>query len=138
METFRAKLEPVPHGGHFVIVPEKTASAAGLVYRARVRGTVNGVPYRSSLMKYGGVFHMGVHKATIAKAGVKPGDRVEVAIEVDTEPLPTDEVPADLAKAIAKNEANVASIRGCRSAWRRTKREMNSANHSPTPRITPA
>jgi hypothetical protein len=109
VETFRAKLEPVPHGGHFVLVPEKTASAAGLVYGARVRGTVNGVPYRSSLMKYGGVFHMGVHKATIAEAGVKPGDRVDVEIEVDSEPLPTDEAPADLAKAIAKNKAAKAA-----------------------------
>jgi hypothetical protein len=89
----------------FVVVPAKSAEGAGLVYGARVRGTVNGVPYRSSLMKYSGVFHMGVHKATLAKAKVGEGDRVEVTIELDDEPLPTDTVPPDLAKALAKNRA---------------------------------
>ena len=63
-QRFKATLEPVPHGGLFVVVPAKTAAAAGLKYGARVRGTVNGAPYRSSLMKYSGVFHLGVHKAT--------------------------------------------------------------------------
>ena len=63
MERFKAKLEPVPHGGHFVVVPPAKAEAAGLKYGARVRGTVNGAPFRSSLMKYSGIFHMGVHKA---------------------------------------------------------------------------
>jgi hypothetical protein len=101
MERFKARLEPVPHGGHFVVVPEKTAAAAGLVYGARVRGTVNGVPYRSSLMKYSGVFHMGVHKATLAEAGVGGGDRVDVTVEIDDQPLPTDVVPDDLARAMA-------------------------------------
>lgn len=112
MERFKAKLEPVSHGGHFVVVPAKAASAAGLVYGARVRGTVNGVPFRSSLMKYSGVFHMGVHKATLEQANAKGGDRVEVTIEIDDEPLPTDIVPEDLAKAIADSKA-------ARTVWER-------------------
>ena len=111
MERFKAKLEPVPHGGQLVVVPAETAEAAGLKYGARVRGTVNGAPFRSSLMKYSGIFHMGVHKATLAAAGVKQGDRVEVAIELDDQPLPTDIVPDDLARAIARE----AKLGG---AWR--------------------
>jgi hypothetical protein len=102
-ERFKAKLEPVPHGGLYVVVPAKVGVAAGLAYGARVRGTVNGVPYRSSLMKYSGVFHMGVHKATAEDAGVVAGDRVEVTIEIDDQPLPTDVVPEDLARALAKH-----------------------------------
>jgi hypothetical protein len=105
MQRFRAKLEPVPHGGHFVAVSSKVAEAAGLKYGARVRGTVNGARYRSSLMKYGGVFHLGVHKATLAEAKVKPGARVDVTIEVDDEPLPTDKVPEDLESALKKNKS---------------------------------
>jgi bifunctional DNA-binding transcriptional regulator/antitoxin component of YhaV-PrlF toxin-antitoxin module len=112
MARFRAKLEPVSHGGHYVVVPHEVAEAAGLRTKARVRGTVDGVPYRSSLMKYSGVFHMGVHKATLAKAGVEPGARVEVTIEIDDEPLPTDIVPDDFAKAIAKKPTTAA-------AWKR-------------------
>lgn len=101
MKRFKAKLEPVPGGGHFVTVPPAVADAAGLKYGARVRGTVDGVAYRSSLMKYSGVFHLGVHKATIEKAGVAIGDLVDVKIEVDDEPLPADTVPPDLKKALA-------------------------------------
>jgi len=111
MERFKATLEPVPHGGQFVVVPPEKAEAAGLKYGARVRGTVNGAPFRSSLMKYSGIFHLGVHKATLAAAGVKESDRVEVAIELDDQPLPTDVVPDDLGRAIAR-EAKLGA------AWR--------------------
>lgn len=100
MQRFKATLEPVSHGGHFVKVPPAIAEAAGLKYGVRVRGTVDGVAYRSSLMMYSGVFHMGVHKATIEAAGVKPGAKVDVTIEIDDKPLPTDKVPPDLQKAI--------------------------------------
>src|SRR6185436_10735759 len=119
MKRFRAKLEPVPHGGHYVVVPPKVAEAAGLKYGARVRGTVNGARYRSSLMKYSGIFHMGVHKATLAKAGVEPGARVDVTIELDDEPLPTDTVPKDLKKAIDANDAAAAAWRVLRPSLRR-------------------
>ena len=102
MKSFSAQLEPVPHGGHYVIVPSEVAEAAGLRHGARVRGTLNGVRYRSSLMKYGGVFHLGVHKATLAEAGVEAPTSVRVSIELDDQPLPTDTVPPDLARALKK------------------------------------
>jgi len=119
MERFKAKLEPVPHGGLYVVVPEEAAAAAGLEYGARVRGTVNGAAYRSSLMKYSGVFHMGVHKATAAAARVKQGDRVEVTIELDDQPLPTEVVPPDLARAIGKRAKAKAAWRDLSPAHKR-------------------
>ena len=61
MERFKAKLEPVPHGGQ-------------------------------------------------AAAGAASGARVTVTIERDDQPLPTDVVPPDLAKAIAARA-------GRRAAW---------------------
>ena len=103
MQKFRAKLEPVPHGGQYVVVPAEIADAAGLKHGARVRGEVNGVGYRSSLMKYSGIFHLGVHKSTLQTAGVKPAAPVSVTIECDDEPLPSDVVPDDLAVALKKN-----------------------------------
>jgi hypothetical protein len=102
MKPFRAKLEPVPHGGHFVVVPAEVAEAAGLKHGARVRGMVNGVAYRSALMKYSGIFHLGVHKATLAAAKVLPREVVELTIELDDKPLPTDDVPKDLQRALKK------------------------------------
>jgi Bacteriocin-protection, YdeI or OmpD-Associated/Domain of unknown function (DUF1905) len=110
MKRFQAAIAPIRGGGYFVVVPEAVAAAAGLRYGARVRGTIDGVAYHSSLMRYSGVFHMGVHKATLAAAGVAAGDEVAVAIEIDDEPLPTDTVPPDLAKALAKNSAAKAGF----------------------------
>ncbi len=101
MQRFAATLSPVPGGGNYVVVPPEVCEAAKLAYGARVRGTLNGIAYRSSLMKYSGVYHLGVHKATIAAAGAAAGDTVEVALELDDKPLPTDTVPKDLARAIA-------------------------------------
>ena len=91
MERFKAKLEPVPHGGQFVVVPPEKAEAAGLKYGARVRGTVNGASFRSSLMKYSGIFHMGVHKATLA--------------------------PRAPRRAIASRSRSSSTISRCRPTW---------------------
>jgi len=102
-----------------VTVPAAVAEAAGLAHGARVRGTIEGAPYRSALMKYSGVFHLGIHKATLAQAGVKGGDRVALSIEVDTEPLPTDAVPVDLARALKKAPEAAASFKALSPAVRR-------------------
>jgi hypothetical protein len=119
VNRFTAKLEPVPHGGLFVVVPAEVASNAHLAHGARVRGTLNGVAYRSSLMKYSGVFHLGVHKATAGAAGVARGTRVEITIEIDDEPLPTDVVPDDLAAALAGDSRASASWQKLAPAVRR-------------------
>lgn len=117
--TFAAKLEPVPHGGHYVVVPAKIANARGLRHAARVRGTVNGVRYRSSLMMYGGIFHLGVHKATLAEAGVEAPARVTLTIELDGEPLPTDKVPPDLARALKRSAPAGAAWKSLRPSLKR-------------------
>jgi hypothetical protein len=119
MQRFRATLEPVPHGGCFVAVPAEVAEAAGLKYGDRVRGTVNGARYRSSLMKYSGVFHMGVHKATRAEAGASKGDAVAVTIERDPDPLPNDRVPAELARALRRNKAAAAAFKALAPSHKR-------------------
>jgi hypothetical protein len=107
-KSFTAELLPVPHGGHYVVVPKEVAAAAGLRHGQRVRGTVNGARYRSSLMMYADVFHLGVHKATLAEAEVGAPAVVHVSIEPDTEPLPTDVVPPDLANALKRGSAAAA------------------------------
>ena len=108
MKSFSARLEAGPQGGHYVTVPSEVAEAVGLRHAARVRGAVNGASYRSSLMKYSGIFHLGVHKATLATAGAQTGDLVRVSIELDPEPLPTDTVPPALARAL-KRDARAAA-----------------------------
>jgi len=103
MQRFRADLNPVPQGGHYVVVPPAVAQKERLVHHSRVRGTCNGVPYRSSTPIYSGVYHLGLHKAMLAQAGAQPGKKVTVTIELDPEPLPTDVVPDDLVAALARD-----------------------------------
>jgi Bacteriocin-protection, YdeI or OmpD-Associated/Domain of unknown function (DUF1905) len=120
MRRFRATLHPVPHGGLYVIVP--AAAATGLAHGARVCGRVGGAPYRSSLMKYSGVFHLGIHKPALAQAGVGEGARVEVTIERDDEPLPTDVVPAWQELAPARRRGYVGEVIGAKQPETRARR----------------
>jgi hypothetical protein len=86
-------------------VPFNVEEAFGARARVAVRGTVNGFPFRSSLMPRGkGVFYMAFNKAMQqgAKAGV--GDTVSVIMEPDTAPR-TVAVPTDLKRALAKAPA---------------------------------
>lgn len=103
MTKFRAKVMPIRGGGHYVIVPEEVADKAQLKYGARVRGTVEGVAYRSSLMKYSGQYHLGVHKATLAAAAANAGDLVTITMELDDAPLPGDVEPPELVKAFQED-----------------------------------
>ena len=52
----------------------------------------------------------GGHKATLVAAGVNAGATVDVTIEHDDQPLPTDSVPPELAKALAANKAAKAAF----------------------------
>jgi hypothetical protein len=119
VKSFTADLLPVPHGGQYVVVPKAIAAAAGLRHGQRVRGTVNGARYRSSLMMYSGVFHLGVHKAALAEAEVTPPATVRMTIEADTEPLPTDAVPPDLAKALKRGSTAAAAWERLRPSLKR-------------------
>jgi uncharacterized protein YdeI (YjbR/CyaY-like superfamily) len=70
-------------------------------------------------MKYGGVFHLGVHKATAEAASVAGGDSVSMTIGPDREPLPTDVVPRDLAGALSRDEGASVSWKKLAPAVRR-------------------
>jgi len=106
---FTAELEAGRGGGAMVLVPPEIATALGGLRQMRAVGTVNGVPYQSSVMPYGGRgLFLGVHKATREAAGVFPGERVDVVISRDDRPRVL-EIPAELAAALAADpEAQAA------------------------------
>ena len=106
---FTAELEAGRGGGAMVLVPPEIATALGGLRQMRAVGTVNGVPYQSSVMPYGGRgLFLGVHKATREAAGVFPGERVDVVISRDDRPRVL-EIPAELAAALAADpEARAA------------------------------
>ena len=95
----RAELQAAGRGGHVVAIGDDVATSLGLKQHSRVRGRINGTPYRSSIARYGGVTYLGVHKATVEKGGLAIGDSVEVSIELDTTPRGID-IPAELERAL--------------------------------------
>jgi hypothetical protein len=76
--------------------------------RVPVRGTINGFPFRSSLMPMGGSHRMVVNKTIRDGAGVKAGDTVSVQMERD-EAERVVEVPLPLRKALARSRAAQAN-----------------------------
>jgi hypothetical protein len=101
---FEGVLEAARGGGCVVRLPDGAAFPT-----RRVKGSVGGVPYRSSLMPVGGgAYRLGVHKATREAAGAAFGDTVTVTVEPDEEPREV-VVPDELRAALdADPVANAA------------------------------
>ena len=76
--------------------------------RIPVKGTINGFPFRSSLMNMGDGHMMVVNAQLRAGAQCKAGDMVEVVLELDEEPR-TVTVPAYLKKIIHADEKTKAA-----------------------------
>jgi Bacteriocin-protection, YdeI or OmpD-Associated/Domain of unknown function (DUF1905) len=80
-------------------VPADVMAALGPGKRPRVRVTINGYDYPSTVGSMGGRSLIPVSAEVRAKAGVAAGDDVDVDVVADTEPRRV-EVPEDLAAAL--------------------------------------
>jgi hypothetical protein len=101
---FKAKIEGKEAGVVAAIAPPvDVPEFFGTRARVPIRGTINGFPFRSSLMPCGGRRMMPVNKALCRSAGVKPGDMVDVVMERDEEER-TVEAPPQLRKELAKSK----------------------------------
>ena len=81
-------------------VPAEAVAALGAGKKPRVKVTLNGYTYRTTVAVLGGVFMLSLSAENREAAGVRPGEVVEVTLELNTEPL-TVAVPDDLAAALA-------------------------------------
>ena len=81
-------------------VPPEVVDALGAGRRPKVKVTIRGYTYRSSVAVMGGTHMIGVSAENRAGAGVSGGDQVDVDLELDTEPREVN-VPADFAAALA-------------------------------------
>jgi hypothetical protein len=102
-ERFTATLED-----RYLVVPLDARSLWGEA-RPPVAGTVNGVPFRSRLMVYGGRTVLGLTNALRAQAGITQGNDVEVVIDRDDAPREV-EVPEELQAALAGDESARAAF----------------------------
>ena len=111
MVSFKGVLTPTPRGGggSLVPVPKHVAAKLGLKGFPKIQAVIAGTPYRGSLIPMGdGTFCLGVLKSIQEAAGVGFGDTVMVELGLDTAPR-TVEVPADLAKALARDKKAAAA-----------------------------
>src|SRR6266498_3644081 len=117
---FTARLRPSGRGagGHLVDVPDEVVAALGGKGRIPVQASFDGVPYRGSIVRMGGVMMLGVTKAVMAEAGAGPGDVLDVVVENDEAPREV-EVPPELTKALQRNRAARAAWDGLSFSHRR-------------------
>jgi bacteriocin resistance YdeI/OmpD-like protein/uncharacterized protein DUF1905 len=101
---FQAKIEGKEAGVVAAITPPVDVTEwFGTRARVPIRGTINGFPFRSSLMPCGTLRMMPVNKFLCQGVGVMPGDTVDVVMERDEEAR-TVEAPPELKKELAKSK----------------------------------
>ncbi len=99
---FQARLTARGPGGAwtFLLIPFDVNEAFGTKGRVSVSGTINGAPFRNSLMPEGdGTHAMMVNKGLQTAAKARAGDLVAVALRRDDTER-TVEVPAELQRAL--------------------------------------
>ncbi len=86
--------------------------------RARVRGTVNGTEFRTTVAVYGGIYMIGFNRELREQAGIAIGDEVTVEVELDDEPR-TVELPPALSAALSHDAEARTSFDGLSYTHRR-------------------
>jgi hypothetical protein len=104
---FRATLQLHGKSATGIEVPPEIVTALADGKRPKVRATINGHTYPTSVGSMGGRFLLPVSADVRAAAGIAAGDEIDVDIVGDTEPR-TVTVPDDLAAAL--DDADVRSI----------------------------
>jgi hypothetical protein len=110
MGSIRLTATLVPRGPAAAVVldDEHVAVVGEGAKRFPVVASVNGYTWRTSVMRMGGEFLVGLNHAVRQGADVEAGDTVDIELELDTAPREVD-VPAALADALASDrDARVA------------------------------
>jgi hypothetical protein len=99
---FKAIIQPGIGGGAGVMFPLSVETEFGTRAKVPVKSTLDGVPYRGSLIKCGPEGHMlGVLKSIREQIGKGPGDTIEVVLWRDEEER-TVEMPAEFERLMRK------------------------------------
>ena len=94
--------KPEDIDGAYFIVPFNVPEVYGTKAQVKVRGTIDGFPYRGSIANMGEGHCMVVKKEIREAIGKSGGDTVKVVMEIDTEPRIVI-VPADFQQALENN-----------------------------------
>jgi hypothetical protein len=89
----------------FASVPKELSEKARLRSHQRVRGTIDGVPFASSLMpRGGGILFLVVNRLLRERIGKSGGETIEVSMELDRRSVRIS-LPPDLKKALTNDTA---------------------------------
>lgn len=98
------------NGGAYVVVPFDVEQAYG-TKRLKALATIDGVPYRGSVVRMGGPEHiLIILKEIRQQIGKGPGDEVTITLEQDTEPRRV-ELAEDVDAALAADPRAAAAFR---------------------------
>ena len=103
--SFSAKLERPPGVGTwtFLTIPFDAVEEYGIKGQIRVKGTINGKAYGSSLLPHGdGSHYLVVGKPIRDSVGVTEGTLVQVVLECDTQPRKVS-LPKDFRQALSQD-----------------------------------
>lgn len=96
----KAMLVPRGQAAAVILDDDQVASVGEGAKRFPVVATVNGYTWRTSVVRMGGEFMLGLNREVREGANVEAGDAVDLQLELDTEPREV-EVPPVLAAALA-------------------------------------
>ena len=94
--------KPEDIDGAYFIVPFDVPKVYGTKAQVKVRGTIDGYPYRGSIANMGEGHCMVVKREIREAIGKSGGDTVKVVMEIDTEPRIV-VVPGDFQQALENN-----------------------------------
>jgi len=95
-------LKPPDIDGAYFIVPFNVPEVYGTKAQVKVRGTIDGYPYRGSIANMGEGHCMVVKKEIRQVIDKSAGDTVKVVMDIDTEPRIV-EVPEDFQQVLNNN-----------------------------------
>jgi hypothetical protein len=95
-------LKPPDIDGAYFLVPFNVPEVYGTKAQVKVRGTIDGYPYRGSIANMGEGHCMVVKKEIRQVIGKSAGDTVKVVMDIDTEPRIV-EVPEDFQQVLNNN-----------------------------------
>jgi Bacteriocin-protection, YdeI or OmpD-Associated/Domain of unknown function (DUF1905) len=106
---FKAQLQPRGPAAAVILDDAQVAAVGEGAKRFPVVATVNGYTWRTTVVRMGGEFLLGLSKEVRRRAGAEAGDELDVAVELDTVPREV-EVPEALAAALAADPEAKASF----------------------------
>jgi hypothetical protein len=111
MGSLNTKATLVPRGQAAAVVldDEQVASVGEGAQRFPVVATINGYTWRTSVVRMGGEFLLGLNREVREGASVEAGDEVDLRLELDTKPREV-EVPPALAGALAADGEALAAF----------------------------